>query len=81
LGIVPVMVQTTRIGQGIIESTKNDYSEWVIPVEVRSSVQFINSTLEGVPMVVSNPNHPGSQEYKKLAEYVIEKVEGTHANQ
>lgn len=81
LGIVPVMVQGTRISTGIIEKTKSDYPEWVLPMEIRSSVQFVNSTLEGVPMVISNPNHPGSQEYKKLAEYVVNKTGAQYANE
>lgn len=79
LGIVPVMVQGTKISSGVIDKVKSDYPEWVLPIEVRASVQFVNSTLEGIPLVVSMPNHVGSLEYKKLAEYVVEKVELAHA--
>jgi chromosome partitioning protein len=74
LGIVPCMVQNTRISQGVIEKTQSDYPGWVLPVEIRLSVQFVNSTLEGVPIVVSNPSHAGAQEYMKLVDVILERT-------
>lgn len=74
LGIVPCMVQSTRISQGVIDKTKADYPEMVLPVEIKLSVQFVNSTLEGVPVVISSPSHSGAQEYAKLVDILLEKM-------
>lgn len=79
LGIVPCMVQSTRISQGVVEKTKVDYPGMVLPVEVKLSVQFVNSTLEGVPLVVSNPAHPSAHEYIKLVNILLDKMGDTYA--
>lgn len=76
LGIVPCMIQAkTNIGEGVISQTKEDYPDKVFDVRVRLSVDFVESTLKGCPLVVLSPNHRGSQEYMKLVDAVIEKLE------
>jgi chromosome partitioning protein len=78
LGIIPCMVQNTKISQGVIDKTKADYPDMLLPVEIRLSVQFINSTLEGIPIVVSNPTHSGAKEYMKLVDMLLEKMGDTY---
>jgi chromosome partitioning protein len=76
LGIVPVMVQSTNVSQIVIDKVRSDYPDLVLPVEVRLSVNFVNSSLEGVPLVVSDPKHAGSQAYMALVDAIIQKLEG-----
>lgn len=79
LGIVPCMVQNTTIAKAVLEKTKEDYSDLVLPVEIRLSVQFVNSTLEGKPLVVSSPGHAGAKEYMNLVDIIINRLESDHA--
>lgn len=75
LWIVPCMVQGTTIAKAILEKTREDYAGLVLPVEVKLSVQFVNSTLEGKPLVIASPNHAGAQEYMSLVDIVLAKLE------
>lgn len=75
LGIVPCMVQATNISRAVLEKTKEDYPGLVLPVEIRLSVQFVNSTLEGKPIVVSIPSHAGAKEYMNLVDIIIDRLE------
>lgn len=78
LGIVPCMVQGTTIARGVLDKTKEDYPGLVLPVEIRLSVQFVNSTLEGKPLVISAPNHAGAKEYMGLVDIIIDRLESDH---
>lgn len=78
LGIVPCMVQNTTISKAVLDKTKEDYPSLVLPVEIKLSVQFVNSTLEGKPLVISTPNHAGAKEYMSLVDTVISKLEPDH---
>jgi chromosome partitioning protein len=78
LGIVACMVQNTTISKAILDKTKEDYPGLVLPIEIKLSVQFVNSTLEGKPLVISTPNHAGAKEYMSLVDIVIEKLETAH---
>ena len=79
LGIVPCMVQSTNISRAVLEKTKEDYPGLVLPVEIKLSVQFVNSTLEGKPLVVSSPAHAGAKEYMNLVDIIIDRLESGHA--
>lgn len=78
LGIVPCMVQNTTISKAVLEKTKEDYPDLVLPVEIKLSVQFINSTLEGKPLIISAPSHAGAKEYLSLVDLVVNKLEPNH---
>ena len=75
LGIVPCMVQGTTISKAVLEKTKEDYPNLVLPVEIKLSVQFVNSTLEGKPLVIASPSHAGAQEYMSLVDIILNKLE------
>jgi len=75
LGIVPCMVQGTTISKAVLEKTREDYAGLVLPVEIKLSVQFVNSTLEGRPLVISSPGHAGAQEYMSLVDMILRKLE------
>jgi len=78
LGIVPCMVQSTNISRGVITKTREDYPGLVLPIEIRLLVDFVNSTLEGVPLVISKPQHPGALEYMELVDIVMKLSEVSH---
>lgn len=78
LGIVPCMVQNTTISKAVLDKTKEDYPGLVLPVEIKLSVQFVNSTLEGKPLVISAPNHAGAKEYMSLVDVIIDRLEPDH---
>jgi chromosome partitioning protein len=75
LGIVPCMVQGTTISKAVLEKTREDYAGLVLPFEIKLSVQFVNSTLEGRPLVIAQPSHAGAQEYMNLVDSILQKLE------
>jgi len=78
LGIVPCMIQSTNISRGVIAKTREDYPELVLPVEVRLLVDFVNATLEGVPLVIAKPQHTGALEYMAVVDYLLSIMEQTN---
>ena len=75
LGIVPCMVQNTNVSQLVIDKTRSDYPGMVLPIEIRLSVNFVNASLEGTPLVISTPNHPGALAYMDLVDLIIKMLE------
>jgi cellulose biosynthesis protein BcsQ len=69
------MVQNTNVSQLVIDKTRSDYPGMVLPVEIRLSVNFVNASLEGAPVVISAPNHPGAQAYMDLVDMIIKMLE------
>jgi|SRR5450755_343203 chromosome partitioning protein len=78
LGIIPCMVQGTNISRGVISKTREDYPGLVLPIEIKLLVDFVNSTLEGVPLVIAKPQHPGAVEYMELVTILENMLEGKH---
>jgi chromosome partitioning protein len=76
IGIVPCMIQPTNISRGVVKKTREDYPGWVLPVEVRLLVDFVNATLEGVPLVIAQPKHTGALEYLAVVDLLLSKMEG-----
>lgn len=75
LGIVPCMVQGTNISRAVVNKTREDYPNLVLPVEIRSFVDFVNTTLEGIPLVIAKPQHTGALEYMELVDLILKKLE------
>jgi chromosome partitioning protein len=76
LGIVPCMVQqNTNVSQLVIEKTRSDYPGLVLPIEIRLSVNFVNASLEGTPLIISTPNHPGAKAYMELVNMLTTMLE------
>jgi chromosome partitioning protein len=78
-GIMPCMVQSTTISQGVVNKTRQDYPGLVLDIEVRLSIRFVNSSLEGVPLVISSPSHASALEYMRLVDLMISRLEENNA--
>ncbi len=71
-GILFTMVNSrTNIAKSVIAEVREKYSQLVFPIEVTFSIKQVEATLAGVPMVLFDPNHQGSIEYKQLAEVIL----------
>jgi chromosome partitioning protein len=77
LGIVPCMVQpNTNIARLVVEQAKRDYPDLVLSdIEVRLSVSFVNASLDGVPLVISDPTLGGARAYMSLVDLVTSRLE------
>jgi chromosome partitioning protein len=80
MGIVPVMVQpNTNMSQLVLSQARENYSDLLLPINIRLSVKFVNASLEGVPLIISDPKHPGSREYMALVDFILQRLEAQHA--
>jgi chromosome partitioning protein len=75
LGILPCMVQNTTISRAVVDKAKEDYPTMVLSMEIKLAIKFVNTSLEGSPMVISHPTSSGALEYIQLVEYVIDNLE------
>ena len=74
LGIVPTMVQQgTNMATLFIEQVKETYPDMLLPYPVPHTIKITESQLAGVPITEYEPNHPASQAYIQLANYIIER--------
>lgn len=74
LGIVPTMVQTgTNMANLFIEQVQTDYPDTLLPYAIPHTIKITESQLAGVPITEYEPNHPASQAYIQLANYIIER--------
>jgi len=75
LGILPTMVQpNTNIARTILKTVQGQYTNLVLPLEIKYSVKHAEASLIGKPIVIYSPTHEGAQEYFKLAEVVYDKA-------
>jgi chromosome partitioning protein len=71
IGILPTMVNgRTNIARSVIEAVQKQYPDSMYPFAIDFSVRHPEATAAGVPIVIYDPNHPGSTAYKQLAEYL-----------
>jgi len=71
-GILFTMVNArTNISKAVLDEVRSRYPEYVLPIEVGFSIRHVEASLAGVPMVIFDPNHPGSIAYKELAKVVL----------
>ena len=71
-GILFTMVNSrTNISKAVREQVLSVYPEYVLPMEIGFSIRHVEASLAGEPIVILDPNHPGSIAYKELAEVVI----------
>lgn len=70
-GILPTMVNArTNISKTVIDAATAHYPDLVYPFSITYSVRHPEATLAGQPIVVFDPEHPGSLVYKQLAEVI-----------
>jgi chromosome partitioning protein len=71
-GILFTMVNPrTNIAKSVMAEVREKYSDLILPVEISFSIKQVEATLAGVPMVIYDPNHQGSIEYRRLAEVIL----------
>jgi chromosome partitioning protein len=75
IGILPTMVNgRTNIARSVIKTVQKQYPDSIYPFAVDFSVRHPEATAAGVPIVIFDPDHPGSLAYKRLAEYLDEQT-------
>ncbi len=75
LGILPTMVQPyTNISKTVLQNVLEQYTDLVLPLEIKYSVKHAEASLIGQPIVIYSPSHEGAQEYFKLAEVIYGKA-------
>ncbi|PIP61116.1 hypothetical protein COW99_05845 [Candidatus Roizmanbacteria bacterium CG22_combo_CG10-13_8_21_14_all_38_20] len=71
-GILPTMVsRRTNIAQTVLDSVRKAYGEFLYPWEISFSIRHTEASLAGLPIVLYEPGHQGSEVYLKLAESMI----------
>ena len=71
-GILFTMVNPrTNIAKTVMQEVREKYGDLVFPIEITFSIRHVEATLTGIPIVLFDPNHPGSEAYKKLAEVIL----------
>lgn len=75
LGILPTMVQPyTNISKTVLQNVLEQYTDLVLPLEIKYSVKHAEASLIGQPIVIYSPSHEGAREYFKLAEVICERA-------
>ena len=71
-GILFTMVNPrTNIAKTVMQEVREQYGDLVFPIEITFSIRHVEATLAGIPIVLFDPSHPGSEAYKKLAEVIL----------
>jgi len=71
-GILFTMVNNrTNIAKSVIAEVREKYGKLILPMKIPFSIKQVEATLAGIPMVLFDPNHQGSIEYKQLAEVIL----------
>lgn len=75
LGVVATKFNKTNHAKESFETLKNNYK---ILGCTRTSTKANDATSEGIPVVYTSKNNPVSQEYKRIADYLINEFEQEH---
>jgi len=74
LGIVPTMVQQgTNMASLFIEQVNANYPDMLLPYPVPHTIKITESQLAGVPITEYDPDHPATEAYNQLANYIIKR--------
>jgi chromosome partitioning protein len=72
LGILPTKVHNrTNMSIETLKLLKKQFRNLVFPVTIDFTVKHPEASMQGVPLVILDPNHLGSQSYQKLAELIV----------
>jgi chromosome partitioning protein len=73
-GILPTMVNArTNISKTILETARGQYGDLVYPFQVDFSIKHTEASLAGLPILLYDPHHQGSQAYQQLAQTILER--------
>jgi chromosome partitioning protein len=72
VGILPTMVNPrTNIARIVLKEVGERYSDLLLPYSIDYSIRHAEASLAGLPIVLYDPEHNGSKNYKKLARKVL----------
>lgn len=75
LGILPTKVQTnTVLSARVVDQLRQLYQAETLPYQIPLTIRISESQLAGKPLVDYDPAHPASEQYRKLAAYIIERA-------
>src|ERR671930_1554481 len=70
-GILPTMYRKgTKHTVGILKRARHLWKDFVFPVEIPNTIEFSRSFEERMPIIMSNPRHPGAQAYMQFARII-----------
>jgi chromosome partitioning protein len=71
LGIVPTKARNrTNMSIETLKLLRTQFSDLVFPFTIDFTVKHPEASMQGVPLVILDPTHFGSQSYQKLAELI-----------
>lgn len=72
LGILPTMVNDrTNMSRNVLDDLNKHYRDILFPVKIDYSIKHPESSLAGEPILLYDPNHPGSLAYNQLTEFIL----------
>jgi chromosome partitioning protein len=85
-GILPTMCRKgTKHTVGILKRARHLWKDYVFPIEIPNTIEFSRSFEEKMPIIMSNPRHPGAQAYLQFARIIhglpLEPIEETSHNE
>jgi len=73
LGILPTKAHSrTNMSAETLKLLKTQFGDLVFPLTIDFTIRHPEASMQGVPLVILNPNHPGAQAYQKLTELILE---------
>ncbi|MDR1103954.1 MAG: ParA family protein [Endomicrobium sp.] len=72
LGLLPTKAHNrTNMSIETLKLLRTQFSDLVFPVTIDFTVKHPEASMQGMPLVILDPTHFGSQSYQKLAELII----------
>jgi chromosome partitioning protein len=73
LGILPAKAHNrTNMSTETLKLLRTQFGDLVFPLTIDFTIRHPEASMQGVPLVILNPNHPGAQAYQKLTELILE---------
>ena len=77
IGILPTKVQPgTNLAKAVLEEVQEKYPTLLLPIQIKLSIKIAEASLNGVPIVISDPTHQGAIDYFTLAQHIYERPQG-----
>jgi chromosome partitioning protein len=71
IGILPVMVSRANIANMVLDDVRQNYGQYLLPIQVDFSVKHSEASLAGQPIIIYDPKHSGSVAYLGLADILM----------
>jgi chromosome partitioning protein len=71
-GILPVMVMPrTTLAREVLQAVQKEYPRELFTQQVDFSIKHPTVAVEGAPIVIADPSHPGAVTYRVIAERIL----------